>query len=112
TGPFKDMTGCPKCREPRYDQLVLAASNGKTLVPRQTTYTIPIGPQLQALWRTQEGAKNMRYRSQRTREILASLRQNGGRLSAYDDVYCGRELTNLRNSGVSPELSRCPELGR
>ena len=50
TGPFMELQSCPICSEPRYDQFRLEASNGKEKVPRQEFHTIPVGPQLQALY--------------------------------------------------------------
>ncbi len=38
---------------------VLATSGGIRKVPQRRFVTLPIGPQLQALWRTPEGARNM-----------------------------------------------------
>jgi len=84
TGVWKDLTCCPTCGEPRYYR-------GKA---RQKFYTLPIGPQLQALWRSPEGARNMRYREQRTQELLAELTGNNGSLAAYDDIFCGSDYLN------------------
>ncbi|KIM71551.1 hypothetical protein PILCRDRAFT_804895 [Piloderma croceum F 1598] len=58
TGPFSELSECPTCNEARFDSL--------TELPRQKFHTIPIGPQLQALWRS---AQN----------------------TLYDDVYHGRD---------------------
>lgn len=80
TGPFASLQSCPICSEARFEGTE----------PRRKYHTIPIGPQLQALWRTKEGAQNMRHRSRRTAEIIAHL-QNGGLPLAYDDVYHGQE---------------------
>jgi hypothetical protein len=51
TGPFSNLAECPICHEARYID--------KTESPWQEFYTIPIGPQLQALWRTEEGVQNI-----------------------------------------------------
>jgi hypothetical protein len=45
TGPWKDLDSCPKCGEARYDPV-----QPRKRVPRQLSYTMPIGPQLQAIW--------------------------------------------------------------
>ena len=50
TGPYANLETCPKCGESRFDPIKLAASDGKKKVPRQKFHTIPLGPQLQALW--------------------------------------------------------------
>lgn len=52
TGPFEDLKECPMCRESRYDLVQLQLSHGRKKVPRQHFYTMPLGPQLQALWQT------------------------------------------------------------
>jgi hypothetical protein len=59
TGPWEDLEECPMCKEPRYDPL---KSRPNKKVPRLQFTTIPLGPQLQALWRTPEGAESMQYR--------------------------------------------------
>ena len=50
TGPFSELEICPLCSEPRYDQFKLQSSGGSAKIPRQEFHTIPIGPQLQALY--------------------------------------------------------------
>ncbi|KAF9535164.1 hypothetical protein CPB83DRAFT_730467, partial [Crepidotus variabilis] len=49
TGPFLADELCSTCREPRYNQYMLRVSNGKKRVSRQRFYTMPLGPQLQAI---------------------------------------------------------------
>jgi hypothetical protein len=66
---------------------------------RQQFLTIPIGPQLQALWRSPEGAINMRYQERRTKELLTELQENGGKLLAYDDILCGSDYLSAVKSG-------------
>ncbi|GBE89768.1 hypothetical protein SCP_1700930 [Sparassis crispa] len=85
TGPFAELDQCPTCGELRYD----TTSNGKKRIARQEFHTIPVGPQLQALWRSREGATAMRHRSRRTHEILERLREHNNQLYEYDDVYHG-----------------------
>jgi hypothetical protein len=50
TGPFSELEICPLCSEPRYDQFKLQSSGGSAKIPQQEFHTIPIGPQLQALY--------------------------------------------------------------
>lgn len=83
TGPFANDDFCRMCKEPRWDP------NARGKVARQEFYTIPVGHQIQAMWRTPEGADNMRFRASCTREIVAEFEHNGGRLDTYDDAYCG-----------------------
>jgi hypothetical protein len=70
TGPYKDLDTCLKCPEPRYDPVLLQSSNGKTKKPRQSMTTIPIGPQIQALWSHRLSAEKMSYRKRITDAIL------------------------------------------
>ena len=47
TGPFSPLTECPFCGEYRYEQHLDVDSK----TPHHQFITLPIGPQLQALWR-------------------------------------------------------------
>lgn len=97
TGPNKDLTHCsePNCNQPRY------LPNGAA---RQQFHTIPLGPQLQALWRTEEGARNMRHRSERTAEILAEMEANGNSIPVLDDVYCGSDyIAAVRRGDITTD---------
>ncbi|KAF8238029.1 hypothetical protein L208DRAFT_1004018, partial [Tricholoma matsutake] len=47
TGPFTPLTACPFCGECRYEQ----HHNIDPKIPHCQFVTLPIGPQLQALWR-------------------------------------------------------------
>lgn len=50
TGPtYSQLEACPKCGTERYDPVILQQSGGRKKVPQQQFYTIPVGPQLQAL---------------------------------------------------------------
>jgi len=81
-GPWTECEHCPLCNEPRYDLHQTS---------RRQFYTLPIGPQLQALWRISDGARAMRYRERRTQELLAELLDNNGDLHVYDDILCGSD---------------------
>ena len=97
TGPWSQINKCPKCGEVRYD---LSKSTATKKSARQQYYTLPLGPQLQALWRTPQGAENIRYRERRTKEILDEIDRNGN-ISEYDDIICGTEyLDAVRNGQV------------
>ncbi|KDQ52675.1 hypothetical protein JAAARDRAFT_198028 [Jaapia argillacea MUCL 33604] len=95
TGPFAEDDSCRKCNEPRYDPL------SSTKAPRREFYTMPIGPVLQAVSRTKEGATKKLYRADRTQDILGSLRalqqrkDNGEDvavcLDTFDDFVCGSD---------------------
>lgn len=92
TGPFSELESCSICAEPRYDPVQLAVKHKK--VPRQQACTIPLGPQVQALRRSQHGAAAMRYRDQKTKEILDSITDQL-KDSVYDDTFCGNDYLDL-----------------
>jgi hypothetical protein len=61
TGPFSDLDTCPVCSESRYN-LTRSQSNGRrTRTPRKEFHTIPIGPQIQALYRNPKSASHAHY---------------------------------------------------
>ena len=99
TGPFSALNECLHCQEPRYDQIAFEASHGTLQKPRRKFHTIPLGPQLQALWRTPSGAENMRYRSQRTEEILEELEASDGINNVYDDFLHGSDYLEAVANG-------------
>ena len=61
TGPYANLETCPKCGEPRFDPIKFATSEGETKDPHQQFHTIPLSPQLQALWRSPQSADAMKY---------------------------------------------------
>ncbi|KAJ7246889.1 hypothetical protein B0H12DRAFT_1203245 [Mycena haematopus] len=108
TGPRADADACSECGESRWDPQRLADSGGVAKVPRKTFHTIPLGPQLQALWRSEKSAKAirastplkaMRYRTEKTAEILRELDANNGILSQYDDLFSGEDYIRAVKSG-------------
>jgi hypothetical protein len=103
TGPLSDLEACPECGENRYDAAQRAASGGKKLVPRQVFHTMPIGPQLQALWRNPDTAISMRYRDSRTQQIFEELERNNGELHSYDDFLHGHDyLEAVADGRIKP----------
>ena len=73
TGPYKDLDTCLKCPEPRYDPAILHSSNGTIKKPRLSMTTIPIGPQIQALWSHRLSAEKMSYRKRATDTLLDQI---------------------------------------
>ncbi|KAF8325705.1 hypothetical protein F5887DRAFT_840223, partial [Amanita rubescens] len=55
TGPFSTLEECPYCAEPRYTQ----PSTSRKRTARRRFSTIPLGPQLQAMYRSPESADRM-----------------------------------------------------
>ncbi|TFK31192.1 hypothetical protein BDQ12DRAFT_619331 [Crucibulum laeve] len=79
TGPFSELDKCPICKEDQYN------AKGSW----QYFTTIPLGPQLQALWRSPESAHKMSHWSDQTDQIFEQLERNGGSILAYNDIYHG-----------------------
>ncbi|KAI5899319.1 uncharacterized protein SCHCODRAFT_02484953, partial [Schizophyllum commune H4-8] len=91
TGPYAILETCPECGASRYDPIRLAASHGRVKVPQQTFSTMPVGPQLQALYRHPDAARAMAYRSEKTKELLKKADANGViNVDNYDDIFCGQ----------------------
>lgn len=82
TGPLADRTTCSECGENRY----LDSPVGKQPKPRQQACTIPLGPQIQALRRSRTNALAMRYRDEKTKDIL------GAAEPVYEDIFSGNEF--------------------
>jgi len=62
-------------------------------VPQKQFHTIPIGPQLQVLWWTSKGAKDLGYCKEYTEKFLKELRLNGGnRVSPYSDIFDSSDI--------------------
>ncbi|KAF8667171.1 hypothetical protein AX14_006395 [Amanita brunnescens Koide BX004] len=100
TGPFATFTECPKCKTPRYHSPPSGTRRkNRKHAPKQQFYTFPLGPQLQALWRSPRGAHELRYRNRKTEEILDQLKQTGGKIPIYEDIFHGTEYINALRSG-------------
>ena len=84
TGPHKDLDTCLECSQPRYDPALLHSSDGKIKKPRQSVTTIPIGPQIQALWSHRLSAEKMGYRQQVT-DILLNQPESPDFLTDYTE---------------------------
>jgi hypothetical protein len=82
-GMYKDLDACPmpNCGKPRYH-------NGK---PKKQCITMPIGLQLQAMWRSQKSTESMRYRQECNRKMKQDLRDpgpDGNQLGIKKTPYC------------------------
>lgn len=81
TGAFASLMSCPICGELRYE-----SSSGNTQTPVKQFTTLPIGPQLQALWRSPESAERMQYRNDHTNKIIEEIYNNQG--TRPDRPFC------------------------
>lgn len=91
TGPFADLHHCPICGEARWDS--------STKKARQTFHTIPIGPQLQALWRDKDSAERMKHRRKLNAKLAELLRDNNGSLPTIDDYFYGSDYIEAVRDG-------------
>jgi hypothetical protein len=97
SGPFSELRACPECSTPRYE--TVRRGNKLVTVPRKQALTIPVGPQIQAQYRSPEGAWNMAHRRRAMGTLLARLR-DGGSIDVYDDVYCSSILLEAAKRGT------------
>ena len=88
TGPFSELQNCPTCGVSRRNEAKLNASNGRLKVPAKTFMTIPIGPQLQALYRDPNSAHAIRYLYTRTQEVVEEYHCTQ-KISLIDDIAAG-----------------------
>jgi hypothetical protein len=98
TGPFAGLETYLTCGEPRYEQITLANSGGRIKKARQEFHTMPIGPQLQALWRHPESAACAKYLDAHMHKIIEELKRNDGLLDSYDNLH-GAEFLQAVESG-------------
>ena len=94
TGPFSDLDTCPVCGKERWEEHPLDPTRR---VAKRTFSTFPIGPQIQALRRSPEGAAAMQYGYFKARDmanILDNAHENGPP-AVYDDIVCGEEFLKL-----------------
>ncbi|EDR04522.1 uncharacterized protein LACBIDRAFT_304264 [Laccaria bicolor S238N-H82] len=94
TRPFSKDIVCPTCGESRYEEI----RNAEIL--RKQFHTIPLAPQLQALWRSPESAAHLKYHQEYTAKILHELEANGGeRISPYRDFFDRVDYLQLHIDG-------------
>jgi len=78
TGPFSALNHCPSCRKPRYKEQREGSSNWHPKVPNRVFRTIPLGPQIQSLWSSPDGVKDMLYSVYQTERVQDRLLKNDG----------------------------------
>ncbi|KAI0317687.1 hypothetical protein OF83DRAFT_1058225, partial [Amylostereum chailletii] len=95
TGPFKDRETCPICLESRYDLALLAKG---VRSPRQQFNTFPVGPQLQAQYRSPESATEMGHRDREMQKFMEELQTTGG-IADIKDLYYGTDFWDAYQRG-------------
>ena len=89
-GPKAEYNACSICHEPRHK------FRKSKSVPQQQMITIPLGPQIQALRRSSQGALAMRYRDKKIKEILSDReRATSVHDYIYDDIFSGSEVLDM-----------------
>jgi hypothetical protein len=91
TGPFLNLKACPICLEPWYDQFRIWSSRGKERIARQEFHTIPVRPQLQALYREPGSTAHAHYLHEERECILSEINRTGC-LDRYSDVLHGSDI--------------------
>lgn len=104
TGPYADHDRCPRCGEERWDA---KKSTAQKKVARQTFDTFPVGPQLQALWLHPDHAEKMRWRDERTKDILNQLKETNGVPDVYETSSTGNSTWTLVNQVKLRTEIRC-----
>jgi hypothetical protein len=96
TGPFSKLLMCPECSSEWYE--TVTQGNKCITVPHKQALTIPVGPQIQAQYRSCEGAWNMGHWCRVMEPLLARLCA-GGSIDTYSDAYCSSILIDAAMQG-------------
>ena len=96
TGPFTNLEECPRCSQPCYDVKEFRKSGGRKKIPRKVFTTFPLGPQLQARWKSQEMAQKMSYRRNKMHKELDRNRDDA---YVFDDIFCGSDYLDAVENG-------------
>jgi hypothetical protein len=99
TGPFSDLETCPYCNTPRYNLIVPGERGGRKKTAQRVFHTMPIGPQLQALYRSKESAKKMKYGENKLQEIVEALKPGGGTQPDFEDWCHGADFLKAFHEG-------------
>ena len=99
TGPYSELKNCLHCKEDRFQARVFQnGARDMTNIPRRQFISLPIGPQIQALWRHPITVAKIRDRLRRTRDALTQRNTEKGILD-YNDICCGSEYLGHVESG-------------
>lgn len=98
TGPFSELEACPVCSESRYDLSGTQSSSRRERKSRQKFHTIPIGPQIQALYRNPESASHAHYLREERARVLSVIEQKQC-LDEYSDVLHGADIIQAFQDG-------------
>ncbi len=100
TGPWEKIDFCVICGQNRYEMRHTSSrSRSKKKVPCLQFLTIPLGPQIQARFRTAASAAEMTYRQRCTTRIFADLERNGFKIPVLSDYVHGQEYIEAVRRG-------------
>ncbi|CDO75975.1 hypothetical protein BN946_scf184888.g25 [Trametes cinnabarina] len=103
TGPYAQLDKCPKCLQPRYDELRVGSQRQSERIPRKQFYTMALGQEIQAVFRTPEGSESMAYLSGLVENVLEELEREGS-LGSFDDISHGSRFWGAYAAGkISPK---------
>ncbi|PIL33236.1 hypothetical protein GSI_04686 [Ganoderma sinense ZZ0214-1] len=106
TGPWEGLDRCKFCSEPRYDQDLLAQAKPVKKAHRMSD-TYPIGPQVQARFRSPEGAQDMRHQQGEMGRIMRELEETEGELDRISDIIKGSDFWDAFQRGQISEDDLC-----
>ncbi|KAF8578619.1 hypothetical protein K439DRAFT_1648728 [Ramaria rubella] len=101
TGPFLNLEACPKCETSRWDDFHLnhTSKKKKKKVPAQHFYTIPLAPQIQALWQSPESSQNLNYCWRGMQELLDIINSGNYERRTFTDLLDGDEYLEAMQRG-------------
>ncbi|KAG1794935.1 uncharacterized protein BJ212DRAFT_1411911 [Suillus subaureus] len=89
TGQFAHLESCPICGSSCYDQLILVQSSGKKKVACKQFPTVPIGPQLQAMFCDPQSAIDMQYQGKiKDMDVVLMMSIDGAQLYQCKESDC------------------------
>lgn len=106
-GPFAELTKCPECGEERYEKQVSDHGRHTKYTPRKQFLTNPLGPQIQAAWRSRESAEEMSYRQNATPQIIADFEATKEPPGKLTDWIHGSEYREAVQRNHINERSTC-----
>ncbi|KAI0354178.1 hypothetical protein OH77DRAFT_1504872 [Trametes cingulata] len=104
TGPWAALDKCKFCEESRYEDVIVGRRTLRK--PRRQFDTYPLGPQIQARYRSLDGAQDMQYRQSQMSRILDELRQTGD-LNHITDIIEGSDFWDACQHGQISEDDTC-----
>ncbi|TFK76581.1 hypothetical protein BDN72DRAFT_809271 [Pluteus cervinus] len=96
TGPFAALRNCPQCNASRFRP---NPNKPTKEIPVKQFYTVPLGPQIQGLFRSPQGAQRMHYRDRHSTELGAAIAANQGKIDNFDDILSGSDYWEAYKTG-------------